>query len=50
MTSKGSACRVAKTVRNLDLNIPKIIQERDLQALFEAYDLTPSQQTQMAAS
>lgn len=49
MTSKGSACRVAKTVRDSDLNIPKIIQERDLQALFEAYDLTPSQQTQMAA-
>ncbi len=49
MSSKRSIRRVAKPVRDLDLSIPKIIPAKDLQALFEAYDLTPSQQTRMAA-
>jgi hypothetical protein len=49
MSSKRSTRRVAKTVRDLDLSVPKVIQEEDLQALFDAYGLTPSQQTRMAA-
>jgi hypothetical protein len=49
MTSKRSIRRIVKPVRDSDLDVPKMIQENDLQALFEAYDLTPPQQTQMAA-
>ena len=49
MSSKRSTRRVAKTVRDLDLSVPKVIQQGEMQALFEAYDLTPSQQAQMEA-
>jgi hypothetical protein len=49
MSSKRSIRQLAKPVRDLDLNVPKVIQEKDLQELFEAYGLTPSQQTKMAA-
>jgi hypothetical protein len=48
MSSKRSINRVAKPVRDLDLRIPRIIQEKDLLALSDAYDLTLSQQIQMA--
>jgi hypothetical protein len=50
MSVKKSTRRVAKTVRDLDLSIPKPIQQNDLMALFEAYGMTPAQRTQMAAS
>ena len=50
MSVKKSTRRVAKTVRDLDLSIPKPIQQNDLMALFEAYGMTPAQRTQMVAS
>jgi len=49
MSSKRSTQRAALTVRDVDLKIPRDIQEKDLQALSEAYGLTKSEQRQMAA-
>lgn len=49
MTSKRSTRQIAKTVRDLDLGVPRVIQRSDMQALSEEYGLTPSQQSQMAA-
>jgi hypothetical protein len=44
MSSKKST----QPVRDVDLNIPKNIQEDELQALFEAYGLTTNQRLKMA--
>lgn len=49
MMSKRAPPRIAKTVRDVDLGIPKAIPQRDMEALFEAHGLTASQQTQTEA-
>jgi hypothetical protein len=49
MSRKRSTPRAANTVRDVDLNIPKDIQEREMQALFEAYGLETNQQLKMAS-
>lgn len=49
MSRKRSTPPATKPVRDLDLPVPKQIQEEQLKDLFEAYDLDPKQRLEMTS-